>query len=320
MFYTTKNRNKDLVRRIRRALKKSNGPSPSRKRKIKKRQKISRRHRTKRAANSEFHQTRCVVAEQINVRNRDKAIDPINAFRNDLSRDYCESLAATIIQGAWRRDQVAKRVYNRRYRALAEEVKPLKGLECDIQMLMDFVNSPFAHLVDCSPLRSQKDFLYRRLTEVNFSPVPTSGSSGSVGQLWDESIQSAKRCLAMLTEIQIRINDVVETRSIHQRPLREEIKFLEKVNVGQARMIRRLEKEMVEKDKAIAEKDRIINRYKISIYSLVKMIPDPSDEFPPTEYNDYYDEPPPFEEEDHIPAAPPPSPVSSPINYDSDKC
>lgn len=280
MFYTTKNRNKDLVRRARRALK-SNGPSPSRKRKIKKHQKTSRRHRTKRAANSEFHQTRSVIAEQtrsviaeqINVRNRDKAIDPINAFCNDLSEDYRESLAATIIQGAWRRGQVSKRVYNRRYRTLEEAVKPLKGLECDIRMLMDFINSPFAHLTDCSPLISQKDFLYRRLTEVNFSPVPTSGSSDPLGQLWDESIQSAKRCLAMLTKIQTRINDVVETRSIPQRHWCENIKLLQKINVGQARMIRRHEQKLAEKDETIAEQERIISRYKISIYSLVKMIP-----------------------------------------------
>ena len=286
MFYTTKNRNRDIIRRIRQKGK-GFGLSPSRKRKIKKYLKSKRRKSTKKRAQGDHS------VHQTFVRNRSRDCETTGHLQQDLSTQFRENLAATIIQGAFRRAQFQKRVCTRLVNALLEHVEPLDALEIDIRCLLDFVNSSFAHIVDCSPLKSQYTFLHKRLMEVNFYPVPRGNTAH--GNVWDDGIQCANRCLSMLWSINTRLNGVIQTRRTHSKTLMEEIEFMDKIHRAQAKMIR-------QREAKIGILERTIYRQKLSIKKLIDMIPDPEDEPPAFEDSD-------FAASQSIPVPPPPSPV-----------
>ena len=252
MFYSTKNRNRDIVRRIRQKGK-SFGPSPGRKRKMKKHNNSKRRSGIKRG-------TRKAVQQECSTY--------FNSTQ-DVDNRFHENVAATRLQCMFRRAQLKTRISARRVNALRVQVQPLAALEIDIRSLLDFVNSPFAHIVDCSALKDQREFLYHRLVEVNFSPVPSS-TNKALGQLWDASIRLANRNLSMLSSIQSRLARLVETRSCHSNT---EFEFVEKIHRAQAKMI-------VEREKTIESMGRAIRRYKTVITRLIKMIPDPGEEPP----------------------------------------
>ena len=248
MFYSTKNRNRDIVRRIRQKGK-SFGSSPGRKRKMKKYNNSKRRSGIKRG-------TRKAVQQECST--------DFNSTQ-DVDNRFHENVAATRLQCIFRRAQLKTRISARRVNALRVQVQSLPALEMDIRSLLDFVNSPFAHIVDCSALNDQREFLYHRLVEVNFSPVP-SVVEKALGQLWDASIRLANRNLSMLSSIQSRVARLVETRSCHSN-------IVEKIHSAQAKMI-------VEREKTIESMGRAVRRYKTVITRLIEMIPDPEEEPP----------------------------------------
>ena len=158
MFISEKKKKRDQRRRFLIQAKKGVSPSQARKKKLKKKS-MKKSRRSARAFRVPDARTYYVEEPRCGS--------------NDVSFE-CVNNCATMIQMAFRRRKVKKRVEQRLSRATMrlsretrEQAKLVKWCHVELASIRSFVNNSLAHIVDCAPIKGQLSYLTDRIFEID---------------------------------------------------------------------------------------------------------------------------------------------------------
>ena len=151
MFISDKNKKRDQRRRFLIQAKKRVSPSQARKKKLKKKSmKKSRRS------------ARAFRVPDV----RTYYVEEPRCGSNDVSFE-CVNNCATMIQMAFRRRKVKKRVEQRLPRETRGQAKLVQWCHVELASVGSFVNNSLAHIVDCAPIKGQLSYLTDRIFEID---------------------------------------------------------------------------------------------------------------------------------------------------------
>ena len=168
MHYSPKNKKRDNIRRIRQ--KSKNGVSPERKRHLKRRSSRMMRRNTRSEIKGQLKSAPSLQPSsppppppplRLSRQNAVCYDDPsaqfsppvLNWARNLPFQSILKQNLATDIQMAWRQKMLSKRIKARavenRMQLLRRDINSVLETICELR---EFTNSPYVHLLDCSPL------------------------------------------------------------------------------------------------------------------------------------------------------------------------
>lgn len=226
MHYSPKNKKRDNIRRIRQ--KSKNGVSPERKRHLKRRSSRMMRRNIRSEIKGQLKSAPSLqpssppppppplrLSRQNAVCYDDPAL--VNWARNLPFQSILKHNLATDIQMAWRQKMLSKRIKARalehRMQLLRRDINSVLETICELR---EFTNSPYVHLLDCSPLTTTLEFIYDRLYELSklhYADMPA--PSQRLGQYdeWYHLNGTIDRAHVLLEKTTARIIGVINTRS-----------------------------------------------------------------------------------------------------------
>lgn len=228
MYYTTKSRNKDYTRRVRREANK-HSVSPKRKKMLKK----NRSKKLRRASKDSVMfktppppQRKRVCPPAPKKKSRTNSIDFLKWARNLPFNSALKHRLATDIQMAWRRMKTQSRVQTNKKAmdALLHNRSCLNMYMRSTLTMTQFLNNDYSILVNCSKLFPQVEFLYIRLVELhnlnkNFEP-----RNELLKEEWLHIAATINRASQLLVKVIDRLIELEGIKSSEHKLLQKAIK------------------------------------------------------------------------------------------------